>query len=139
MTVPSKKAQQQQQIIERRRAVAELRLSGVRKQRDIAEKLGVGLGTINRDFAALDEEWRERAAADIAIEKSIDLDRIDQMIIALWPAAVGGLAAAIDRVVVLINQRAKLLGTEAPKRSEVSAPDGGPLTIVISERGDGPA
>ena len=128
MTVAATK---KQQIIERRRRVADLRLSGVRKQQEVADRLGVSIATINRDFAVLDDEWRARAASDIDLEKSIDLDRIDQMIMALWPAASSGLTAAVDRVLSLINMRAKILGTEAPKRNEITGDAGAPLTIQI--------
>lgn len=112
-------AQKEQEMLERRSRVAQFRLGGVRNQRQIAKALGVSVATINRDFKALDAEWRERAAADIAVEKAIDLDRLDRLIMALWDKATKeGRWLATDRVLSLMQHRAKLLGLEAPQRRE---------------------
>lgn len=114
-------AQKEQEILERRSRVAQFRLGGVRNQRQIAKALGVSVATINRDFKALDAEWRERAAADIAVEKAIDLDRIDRLIMALWDkAAKEGRWLATDRVIALMQHRAKLLGLEAPAKQDIN-------------------
>lgn len=114
-------AQKEQEILERRSRVAQFRLGGVRNQRQIAKALGVSVATINRDFKALDAEWRERAAADIAVEKAIDLDRIDRLIMALWDkAAKEGRWLATDRVLSLMQHRAKLLGLEAPAKQDIN-------------------
>ena len=73
----SKHVQRQQEILERRREVARLRLSGVRKQREVAALLNVSIGTINSDFKAIDEQWAQETTMDVDSEKRIDLARID--------------------------------------------------------------
>ena len=111
-------AQIDQRKIERRMMVARFRLSGIRNQRHIASEVGVSVATINRDFKALDAEWRERSSEDVAAAKGIDLDRLDRMIVALWDDAINGKWLAIDRILNLMHHRAKLLGLNAPEKRE---------------------
>lgn len=114
---PSKKVERR--ILERRRKVSQLRLAGVRDQRTIAAKLEVSLGTINSDFKALDDVYRERSAEDIATAKGQDLERIDELIAALWTEAKRGKWLAIDRIIALMERRARLLGLDAPHRIDI--------------------
>jgi AcrR family transcriptional regulator len=114
----TKPAHVDQQIIERRMRVAQLRLGGVRNQRTIASRLGVSVATINRDFKALDAEWKKRAADDIDVEKAIDLDRTERLIASLWEQALKGKWLATDRIISLMQHRARLLGLDAPQKRE---------------------
>ncbi|HEY6021624.1 MAG TPA: hypothetical protein VIY48_17675 [Candidatus Paceibacterota bacterium] len=50
--------------------------------------------------------------------KALDLLRLDRMILSLWPDARDGMVTAIDRVIKLIDMRAKLIGTYAPTQVE---------------------
>ncbi|KKK57096.1 hypothetical protein LCGC14_3057930 [marine sediment metagenome] len=126
MTVSAAK---QQEIIERRMKVSALRLSGFRRQDKIAEELKVSKATIHRDFLALDLIYKERAASDIAIAKGIDLERIDELIFAIWTRAKGGSLPAIEEIRQLLATRAKLMGLDAPKRQWLSGPHDGPIPI----------
>ncbi len=130
MTVSAAK---QQEIIERRMTVSALRLSGFRRQDKIAEQLRVSKATIHRDFKALDEMYKERAVADITIAKGLDLERIDQLIFAIWTRATGGNLGAIEEVRQLLATRAKLMGLDAPKRQWLSGPHDGPIPIQEEE------
>lgn len=114
-------------MLERRAEVARLRLSGVRNQTEIAERLGVSQQTISRDFIALDKEFRERAAADHATVKGLMLERIEAMIEGLWPAAATGGYLSVDRVVALMDREAKLLGLDAPVKQQTQ--QSGDLTV----------
>lgn len=109
-------AQRHQEMVERRRKVAAFRISGMRDQARIAKELGVSQPTISRDMDALDEQYRQAAAADTAKEKGLDLERCERLIGALWADAVKGRWLAIDRVLALMAHRAKLLGLEAPQK-----------------------
>ena len=113
-------AENQQEMIERRAKVASLRLAGIRNQRRIASELGVSAATINRDFKALDREWQARAVDDIATEKGLDLDRTERLIQAHWQDAIKGKWLATDRVLALMQHRAKLLGLEAPAKQDIT-------------------
>ena len=56
--------------------------------------------------------------ADIDAEKRMDLARIESLIAALWPKAIKADTYSIDRIVTLMQHKAKLLGTEAPVKRE---------------------
>lgn len=113
-------AQEQQAILERRRKVAALRLAGLRDQRQIADQLGVHQSTISRDCKALDAEYQRQAAADIATEKGIELARCERLIQAHWRDALAGKWLATDRVLAVMQHKAKILGLEAPTKIDIT-------------------
>lgn len=123
----SKHVQRQQQVTERRREVARLRLAGVRDQRELAARLGVSLGTINSDIKAINQQWERETTLDIDAEKRIDLARIEALIVVLWPLALAGKAHVVDRIVSLMQHKAKLLGLEAPQKQDLN------LTHIVRE------
>lgn len=102
----------------RRRKVAAILLSGVSDQRTIADQLGVDRSTISRDIKAIEKQWQESAVQDIAAAKGKDLQRTERLIQALWQDAIKGKWLATDRVISLMQHRAKLLGLEAPQKRE---------------------
>jgi hypothetical protein len=77
--------------------------------------------TISRDFAAIDQQWREKANPDdIAVVKGKDAEMVEELIKAIWLQAVDpdnkSQTFYIDRVIALLERRAKLLGLDAPLR-----------------------
>ncbi len=119
--------EQKRTIIERRMQVSAFRLGGVRRQDTIADELGTSRATICRDWKWLDALYQERAAEDIAQAKGNDLERIDDLIFALWARAKSGELEAIREVRALLDSRAKLLGLNAPVRQEHRGASGGPI------------
>lgn len=114
-------------ITSRRHQIAALMLAGVSKQEALAERVGVDQSTISRDIAAIEHDWKIATCEDIAKAKGKDLARIERVIQGLWPSATSGHLGAVDRVVKLLQHRAKLLGLYAPEKREHSGPDGAPL------------
>jgi hypothetical protein len=51
--------------------------------------------------------------------RTIELARLDGLMVTLWPAARRGDLAAVDRILKVMERRAKLLGLDAPARHEV--------------------
>lgn len=102
--------------------MAELILSGVRTQTEIARRLGVDQSTVAKDCKALDALYQERAAQDVAAAKGEDLARLDELLEVLYPIAtlkqrgVKGWLFAVDRVMAVLERRAKLLGLDAPTK-----------------------
>lgn len=113
--------------VARRRKVAAILLSGVSDQMVIAEQLGVSQATISRDIEHVEHQWTVEAAQDISMAKGKDLRRLDRLISALWGDAIQGKWLATDRVLALMQHRARLLGLEAPKQVE----DNRTVTIAI--------
>jgi hypothetical protein len=112
-------AKKQHDVYERRRQVAHLRLAGVTDQKAIARQLGVSEPTISRDVKWLDEQNRQLAAEDTAVWRGLQLARIERLIQAVWSDAVQGRYGAIDRVVLLLERQAKLLGLDAPAKLRI--------------------
>jgi hypothetical protein len=125
---PQAKAQALSERESRLRQVAALRLAGVRDQSTIAQRLNVSAATMCRDFAEVDARWRVEAAADI--------DAAKVMLLGIWQDATRGKWLAIDRALHILERRAAIYGYDAPKRSELTGANGGPLEV--EQHGDLP-
>jgi len=95
---------------------------------------------VMRELARL----RETMGEDGETVRQIELERLDRLTEALWPRAKDGDEAAIDKVLRIMDRRAKFLGLNRPEGLEVSGPGGAPLAtesvvrIVIPDNGRGP-
>jgi len=126
----------QEQLDQRRRVVAALRLRGL-TQREIVAALperGIlnpntgkpyTLPQINRDLKVLRDEWREAAAADMADLKAQQLAELREARRRAWGDA------DMSEVRLNLKQEIELTGTEAPKKTEIS----GEIPIVILPEG----
>ena len=117
--------------IEKRRAEIGLMWEAHMTQQSIANRLGVSVGTVNRDIQILRARWRktqEDATNTVMVD---DLHRIEVAIGAIWPQVLTGDYNAIDRLLALIRERAKLLGYEPPKRVDVTS-DGRPIRSITA-------
>lgn len=71
--------------------------------------------------------------------RALELARLDTLLMGLWNAARNGNIGAVDRAIKIMERRSAYLGLDAPKRSEISGPDGEPIqvdqvnTIVLSD------
>jgi hypothetical protein len=92
--------------------------------------------------------WRSIPAVHKAIREAIDgatfeavdemrtvtAERYDGMIKTYYPLAVEGDTDAAMIVLRIEAQRARLFGLDAPVKTEVSGPEGGPIEIVDIEK-----
>ncbi|MGC4191941.1 MAG: hypothetical protein QM589_12390 [Thermomicrobiales bacterium] len=106
-------------IAERRRRVADLVRRGLR-QTDIAAQLQVDVSTVSRDIRAIEAGLRQRAIVDVAADRSLQRERLDQAINAIWPQVLVGDAAAVRNPVRLVDRIAKLDGLDMPARVEAA-------------------
>ena len=122
------------EIVERRRKALELRKAGVTYDA-IARQLGYANegGAFKAVQAALRTTLRE-PADDV---RKLELERLDRLTLALWPRAQQGEAEAIDRVLKLMDRRAKLLGLDAPTKTESEVKQSGGITTVILNKPPG--
>lgn len=99
--------------VERARTALDMRRNGA-NYREIADRLGVGVGTIHRDVSqalrALVAEQREKAAELL----ELSLDRLDAIYEAAWTAEDYAICLRV------IDQQAKLVGLEAPQQTEAT-------------------
>lgn len=107
--------QSREYLAQRRAAAVEMRRAG-----SSLEHIADRLGYINADAARRDIN---PVLADVLRSpteeaRALDLLRIDGMIVSFWPDAKQGKPQAADRIMKLIELRAKLLGTFAPIQVE---------------------
>lgn len=125
---PKLSAQRIKALADQRKAL-ELRRMAMGYQA-IADHLGIGLATAHRHVMDALKEARAQISTEADTLKSEDLSRLDAMLAGLWPRASKGEAVAVDRVLKIMERRAKLLGLDAPDRAELAGPGGGPIPVA---------
>lgn len=86
--------------------------------RQIAEGLNVSVGTVASDVKRLLDRWKKEQVTIVDDVVRVEVQRLDRAMAAIWTKVQGGDLEAIDRMVKLMERRAKLLGLDAPKRVE---------------------
>lgn len=112
--------------LERQIQALELRRAGLGFEA-IGAKLGIKKSQAHRLVQAGLADCRAQVAANADELRSEEVSRLDGMLQGLWPRARKGEAAAVDRVLKIMERRSRLLGLDAPERRELSAPGGAPL------------
>jgi hypothetical protein len=104
------------ETVDRWRQALELRRSGESYQ-EIADRLGYAnpSGAYDAVMGALKATLAE-PAADV---RRMEADRLDRLTLAAWPLATSGDLKAMDRVLSIMDRRARLLGLDAPTRAVV--------------------
>lgn len=112
----SRKTEQAQ--IELRRKTVAANLIGGLNYRDLAETLGVSIGTISNDVKVILSRWRreQMRAADDWVQ--LEVRRLDKMLNTIWNSVVAGDLACMDRALKIMERRAKLLGLDAPEQTQ---------------------
>lgn len=67
------------------------------------------------------DELNEKIAEDAAEVLRLELERLDAMLLAVWPKAKQGHLGAIDRVLKIMERRSRLLGLDAPHKVDQKA------------------
>jgi hypothetical protein len=73
-------------IESRRSQVATLFLQGIRRQGELAQRLGVDRSTVSRDLKVLNARWKEAAVRDLDAAKGQELDRLHLLEQEYWAA-----------------------------------------------------
>lgn len=111
------KQTQKDAIADRRRKVAELRLQH-HTIAEIAAKLGISKATASTDLSAVRDEWAERRSASYEEWVGEELAKLDRLERTLLPAAITGEYPAVDRIISLMDRRARMLGLDKPQLHE---------------------
>lgn len=77
----------------------------------IAQRLGISQPTAWRDVSDALKALQQEPAEDL---RKIEVQRLDDLLLALWPKAKKGHPASVDRVIRIMERRARLLGLDAP-------------------------
>jgi len=116
----------------RRAAVMKELVAGL-NQREIAEKLGCSVGAVNGDIKAVFAELDEATAYSALQFRALELHRLDRLTAAIWRKALCGAMPAIDRVIKIMERRAKMLGLDAPAKFDLLQLDDETLLRLVSE------
>lgn len=117
------------QVAKRRADAIRLRLAGMDYD-TIADRLGYSSrGAASKDIYRAFDAFRAEEEAAVETWREIEAQRLDRLQAAAWPAAAKGDLKAIETVLKVIAQRTKLLGLDAPVRTELSGPDGGAIPL----------
>lgn len=110
------------EMARRRELVAELMLSGA-TERQMTERLKVSAGTVHNDVVAVRQEWAKNRMD--TYEKYVDAydARLRQLERRIAQLITEGDLGAIDRALKILDQRARLLGLNAPTRMDVRSDD----------------
>lgn len=100
---------------ERREQALLLRKAGYQYEA-IGAKLGISKQAAHQLIQRTLRATLREPAADL---RTLEVERLDDLLRALYPQARKGNHGAIDRVLRIMERRAKLLGLDAPVRSEV--------------------
>jgi hypothetical protein len=73
-------------IESRRCQIASLFLQGIKRQSELAQRIGVNRSTVSRDLKALNARWKEAAVRDLDAAKGQELERIDLLEKEYWQA-----------------------------------------------------
>jgi len=113
------------EAVEKQQRALEMRKRGTSFQA-IADELGYSnkSGAYKAVMSAIEKMLREPAEE----VRTLELERLDELLSGLWEKAVKGDAAALDRVLRIMERRAKYLGLDAPKESNVNV--GGELKVT---------
>lgn len=116
------------------RQIVSLRLRQQGKAyRDIAAKTGVSLRQAFDDVNAALEELK--AVTEVEAEKlrALEVARLDAIMEKVYEAAVRGNLTAVDRYIKIAERRARLLGIDAPARTDFTSDNKPVQGIVIVE------
>jgi hypothetical protein len=103
-------SKQQQMDIEKRRLIVMSNILAGLNYRDIASQLNVSLGTISRDVKAVINRLKKEQVLEAEQAILVDLRRIDVALHSIWDDVKAGKLLAIDRMIKLMERRAKMLG-----------------------------
>ncbi|MFA5379909.1 MAG: hypothetical protein WC455_29385, partial [Dehalococcoidia bacterium] len=125
---------------ERRPQALQLRIAGA-SYRAIGKQLGTSgvqaFRDVEYELKLLAEESKEEAER----VRQLETERLDALLLALWPRAKGGRIqngageyeviapdqGAVDRILRIMERRSKLMGLDAPVKQELTGKDGGPI------------
>jgi DNA-binding Lrp family transcriptional regulator len=129
----------QTQIENRRMQVAQLYHQGIRRQAELAEKLGVDRSTVSRDLKALKEEWRRTALVDTNETVGEALEEIQYLKKTYWQAWASSRQSGkgdprfLSGVQWCIAKRCELIPGGSQRAGEVEENASGPGSLTDPE------
>lgn len=126
--MPTNKAEQRKFTATARQAEAlKLRIAGMAFN-DIANELGYQSKT--GAFKAVQTGLKKTLREPADELRTMEAERLDRMLAGLWGKAITGDTWSVDRVLAIMDRRAKLLGLDKPAERDLSSEVAGFLSGV---------
>lgn len=98
----------------------------LRKAGATFDQIAQQVGYENRGIAcrAVQQELAELPKEDAAELRDLEMARLDSLLTAMWPKAINGNGWAVDRVLRIMERRARLAGLDQPEQIAISTVQG---------------
>lgn len=106
---------------EKRRRALQLRKAGATFDQ-IAEQ--VGYSSRGKACEAVQGELADLPKEDAVELRDLELARLDSLLTAMWPKAMNGNGWAVDRVLRIMERRARLAGLDQPEQIAITTAQG---------------
>lgn len=113
----SKTSQRRIQAHDRQIEALKLRTEG-KSFPEIAQALG--FSGPSGAFQAVETALRATLREPAAELRTLEVERLDELLKGLWATATAGDTTAVDRVLKIMERRAKLLGLDAPSKIDIT-------------------
>ena len=120
----------QAEIEVRRQQVAANLLGGL-NYREMADALGVSIGTIASDVKMIMKRWEHDQLDKFDAWVMLEDRRYDRLLNGIWDKATGGDLRAVDRALRIEDQRAKLKGLYAPEKHAMTDAEGNSIKFTV--------
>jgi len=126
---------------ERKREIIKLRRDGLTFH-EIGEQVACTPQYAFKVVRVYLERVDKELSEEVAQLRRLESERLDRAHRAVWPKAIKGDLRAIDRVLRIMERRARLFGLDAPQKRELTGKDGRPLVggglaALLEESDDG--
>jgi len=96
----------------------------------VGQQLGVSRQRVHKLISKSLAELDALNTQSLTELRDLDLARLDDALLQMMVQMKRGNQGAVDRVIRILERRAKLIGLDAPTRTEMSGPGGEPLEFV---------
>lgn len=110
------------QALEREQTALALRREGKRYD-EIADQLGLSTTGAWKLVRRAFERSQKLNEAEADYQRTLDLERLDAALNAIWPQVESGQLRAVDRLLGILERRAKLLGLDRAQEQKVDVGD----------------
>lgn len=80
----------------------------------------------------IEREIRDIPEQEKQCHRALECERLDALLAASWPKAMKGETPSIMAAVAVCKRRASLLGLDAPTKTELTGPGGGPVEFLAT-------
>ena len=123
MNHPAKTAGERLTAAQKKARTLELRQQG-ETLATIAGELGCGVTRVHQYIAGELQKLNQQSGEDARLMRTLEAERLDRLQVALWEKAEAGELRAVDRILKIMERRAKLFGLDGPTKVAATDPDG---------------